>query len=169
MFSAVGRSGDNVAGSDLVPGLQASYAETLELEEAYPDTNYVFVEYFLGMKQEGNDEYDDNWYSREFVQSEMGNWLETIEAMSSDLSVKQALYSKQSQATRFTDDIEYEEMVSLHATNNWSTDSPEYRCGISEIFLKHGTEVCGGVVNTGNVMLSPDWDSCKQLDRVNHL
>ena len=121
------------------------------------------------MKREGNDEYDDNWYRREFVQSEMGNWLETIEAMSSDLSVKQALYSKQSQATRFTDDdIEYEEMVSLHATNNWSTDSPEYSCGISEIYLKHGTEVCG-VLNTGNVMLSSDWDSCKQLDRVNHL
>lgn len=97
----------------------------------------------------------------------MGNWLETIDAMSSDLSVKQALYSKQSQTTRFTDDIEYEEMVSLHATNNWSIDSPEYSCGISETYLQRGAVVYG-VSNTASVMLSSSWDSCKQLDRVNN-
>lgn len=170
LYSDYVESGDtdlHQLAQDLVPGLQASYAETLELEEAYPDANYVFVEYFLGMKREGNDEYDGNWYRREFVQAEMGNWLETIEAMSSDLSVKQALYSKQSQATRFTDDIEYEEMVSLHATNSWSTDSPEHSCGISETYLQRGTVVYG-VSNTASVVLSSDWDSCKQLDRVNN-
>lgn len=63
LYSDYVESGDtdlHQLAQDLVPGLQASYAETLDLEEANPNANYVFVEYFLGMKREGNDEYDDN-------------------------------------------------------------------------------------------------------------
>ena len=168
LYSDYVKSGDDALhglAQDLVPGLQASYAETIDLEAAYPDANYVFVEYFLGLQNESTNEYDDNWYRREFVQATNGNWIETVNSMSDDLSTQQAIHSKTSQATRYTDDIEYEEMVSLMATSNWTAESPEYSCGVNEVYLQRGGTVYG-ISNSAHVMNSSDWSSCQGLDRV---
>ncbi|MDW3136306.1 hypothetical protein [Vibrio sp. 1288] len=170
LYSDYAESGDeelHQLAQDLVPGLQASYAETLELEQAHPDANYVFVEYFLGMQQEDSNEYDDNWYRREFVQATRGNWIDIIDAMSRDLATNLANYSITSQLTRFTDDIEYEEMVHLNPTVNWTPDSPEQSCGINETYLQRGNSVYG-VSNNAYTMEITDWESCEQLDRVSH-
>ncbi|MEZ9145610.1 MULTISPECIES: hypothetical protein [Vibrio] len=154
----------------LVPGLQASYAETLELEASYPNADYVYVEYFLGML-DFDELYDDKWYRKEFVQASTGNWDTKTNLMTDDLLSRLAVVEQYSQRTKLTDTIEYEDNMYMTRDTNWTNENPSYNCGANESYMQR-SEISYGFANQAtnvtayDVMPISSWEDCQSMDRV---
>ncbi|MDO6687078.1 MULTISPECIES: hypothetical protein [unclassified Agarivorans] len=149
----------------LVPGLQASYAETLVLEENNPEADYVFVEYFIGLS-DNFQRYDDSWYRREFVQASTGNWASRTNQVSDDLSEILAVVEQYSQRTKLSDSVEYAEDFYLTRSNEWTLEVPSYYCGVSETYTQIA-DLAYGVANSANSpVYESSWESCLAFERL---
>lgn len=95
----------------LVHGLAKSYAETVELEEANSNADYVFVEYYL----DGTEltPLYMSWYRREYILQSKGNWDESINAMRGGLNHIDELLERRQQRTTKVGNIEAEVALSL--------------------------------------------------------
>ena len=153
-YVANGNSSLHGLARSLVPGLAKSYAETVELEAANPNANYVFVEYYFDTDQ-GGGLSSKSWTRREFIQQSAGNWDELANAMSGGLQSIGALKYRYQQRTTQVGNIEAEVALSL----------VDGVCNITEYFTEIEGGVGFGLANTAfadNV----DWSMCKTLDRV---
>lgn len=154
----------------IVPGLQASYADTLVLEDSNPNANYVFVEYYMetnnNVAVQTYDYSSAEWFRREFVQMEMGNWTEVTNSMSEDLETMGAVYARSSQSTVDNGVIEYEENVMFAADSNWTSYAPSYDCNVQENYWESDRDIQRGVSNNAFVTGLNDWADCESLDRV---
>lgn len=154
----------------IVPGLQASYADTLVLEDTYPTAEYVFVEYYMEVNNEvAVQTYDyssSEWFRREFVQLKSGNWTEVTNSMSQDLETVGAVYGRASQATRDNGVIQYEENIMFAADSTWTSYAPSYDCNVQENYWESDRAIQKGVSNNAFVGGMTDWADCESLDRV---
>jgi len=152
-YIANGNSSLHGLARSLVPGLAKSYAETVELEEANPNANYVFVEYYLD-GTELSPQYM-SWFRREYILQSTGNWDEVANAMNSGLQRVGALIYQRQQRTTKVGNIEAEVALSL----------ADGSCTITEYFTEIKDGVGYGLANTAFAE-NVDWSMCGTLDRV---
>ncbi|MDW2076232.1 hypothetical protein R7Z42_14520 [Vibrio sp. 1863] len=151
---------------DLVPALQASYSDTLVLEASYPNANYLFVEYFLGMLNETTDDYDSQWYRREYVATTPGNYTDVTNLVSSDLSTIGDVFEHVSQRTFDNGIYEYKETIRYAGTDNWTPTNLEYSCSIGENYRDLTSLGQYGIRNGAYNNTVSNFDDCADLDRV---
>ncbi|USD37120.1 hypothetical protein [Ferrimonas sp. SCSIO 43195] len=143
---------------DLVPGLQKSYEQTVALLKQYPNAELAWVEFFLGIWDSHNNNYDDQWYRYEMVQTSSGNFNSITHVMSEDLETKLQLHNKESMVTTQRDGVNIEQTLTLEkGTSN-------YHCAISE-WLETLTADSSGVRNTLYAEVA-DWPSCNAAQVV---
>ncbi len=152
-YIANGNSSLHGLARSLVPGLAKSYAETVELEEANPNANYVFVEYYLD-STELSPQYM-SWFRREYILQSAGNWDEVANAMNSGLQRVGALIYQRQQRTTKVGNIEAEVALSL----------VDGSCTVTEYFTEIKDGVGYGLANTAYAE-NVDWSMCGTLDRV---
>ena len=152
-YIANGNSSLHGLARSLVPGLAKSYAETVELEEANPNADYVFVEYYL----DGTEltPFYMSWYRREYILQSKGNWDESINAMRGSLNHIDELLERRQQRTTQVGNIEAEIALSL----------VDGSCTITEYFTEINDGVGYGLANTAYAE-NVDWSMCGTLDRV---
>lgn len=154
----------------LVPGLQASYADTLKLEAANPGANYLFVEYFMDAGSttavQTADYSNAQWYRREYVAATPGNYTDVTNLVSSDLSTIGDVYEHITQRTFNNGIYEYEENVRFAGTDNWTPSNLEYNCSIGEDYRDLTSLGQYGVRNGAFSNAATSFDECVNLDRV---
>ncbi|PME55085.1 hypothetical protein BCT90_23100 [Vibrio lentus] len=140
---------------DIVPGLQKSYADTRELISQYPESDFAWVEYFMGKWDSSNNNYKDAWYRYQFVQMSNGNFESETHEMSGDLSNKVHLHDKNTMETIVRDGVNIEKTLSMEIAGS------AYGCSISE-WLETISQDSSGVRNTVYGQAG-DWSDCSSL------
>ncbi|MDK9736132.1 hypothetical protein KI655_02365 [Vibrio sp. D404a] len=169
LYSDYVESGDSALhgfAQNLVPGLQASYSATLALEASYPNANYLFVEYFLGMFDEQAEEYDSQWYRREYVATTPGNYTDVTNLVSSDLETIGNAHEHISQRTFDNGIYEYEETIRYAAADDWTPNNLSYNCSINESYRDLTSLGQYGVTNGALSSETTSFAQCSDLDRV---
>lgn len=153
-YVANGNSDLHGLARSLVPGLAKSYADTVTLENANPNADYVFVEYYFDMEN-GGGLSSKAWSRREFIQQSPGNWDEAVNAMSGGLQSIGALIYRNQQRTSKSTGFETEVAISFNSG----------QCTITEYFTEFNGDAGYGLANVaGATDLS--WNECYNLDRL---
>jgi hypothetical protein len=152
-YIANGNSDLHGLARSLVPGLAKSYSETVELEQANPDANYVFIEYFFDGIGAGLS--SKSWFRREYIQQSPGNWDESVNAMSGGLSRLGDLLERRQQRTSISNGIEAEVALNLEDGN----------CSVTEYFTEKSDGIGYGLANSAYAT-DVDWSMCQTFDRV---
>jgi hypothetical protein len=157
----------------LVPGLQASYSDTLELESANPDADFKYVEFYLQLIDEAVAIYGEQnayWLRKEFIQPRNGNHAYVTNLMSYDLTTREATYERISQKTTNQKGIELERMVRLSPIDDWTPNNQVMTCGVSDRYATVINHREYAVSN--NIYSAADWDwgwgDCNSMRHVEH-
>ncbi len=145
----------------LVVPLQKSYAETIELQEAKPDSHYTYVEYYTDLEE--NPEHDV-WYKRSFFSTANG-FDYTEEYLDSEFEVK-SLKERGVLETHDTTDELYQ--VSFTYTIN---DAGLTTCDVRDEWNIRTAESVGIVtrfnISSDDIARNISWDSCYSIEAEN--
>ncbi|EDM68588.1 hypothetical protein PE36_01367 [Moritella sp. PE36] len=152
--------GDYVASDDvalhdfakkLVPGLQKSYAETVELNEANPNADLAWVEYYLGAWDVTLEAYNQKWYRHQVILTANGSLNSETHLVSDDLQTKGALIAQGEMLTTVRYGVDITKRINLSR----STDNSKFKCYFDEILATQSSEVMNSIdVEVDN------WDEC---------
>ncbi len=169
-YVATGRDDIHALAQALVPGLQASYAETLALEEAKPDMLIGWVDYYMEVGSDAsvaNYDYSDaQWYRQEYVYYGEHRIDEITNLVSSDLSEVIGLEEQTTRRTLDNGTYEFNEIISLKSVNDLSESNVGYRCAITEAYRDITMDVQYGVTNYADEYGYTNMEDCVELDRV---
>jgi hypothetical protein len=155
--------GDYVASDDaalhdlakkLVPGLQKSYAETVELKEANPNAGLAWVEYYLGEWDETLKAYNEKWYRNQFILTANGSLNSETYLVSADLQTKDSLIAQGEMLTTVRDGIDITKRINL-SLNSDNTNST-YKCNFDEMLATRSSEVMNSIDEGVD-----SWSDCK--------
>lgn len=135
----------------LVPGLAASYSESVTLEAANPSADYSFVEYYFDTT---SDAFNNQWTRLQYIMQSPGNWTEVGHTMR-DIGVVSSTKFRNEQSTYTQDGIQVE--VSFA----WDGDV----CTVSESYLEQSGTTGYGLINIAGAA-NVDWSMCQTMDRV---
>ncbi|RTR38614.1 hypothetical protein EKG38_14010 [Shewanella canadensis] len=138
----------------LVVPLQKSYAETVELQEANPEADFAYVEYFTDLEASSY----DVWYRSTFVQTSNGNLESKDEYLDGEWKVTglRERWKKES----FNTEEEFYQIDYKYSINEAGLTS----CAVRDEWNVHVEESVGIVttfnVKSGGVSENMDWDAC---------
>lgn len=138
----------------LVPGLQKSYAETIEFKKANPTAGLAWVEYYLGEWDKTLNDHDEKWYRNQFILTANGSLNSETYSVSDDLQSIDALIAQGEMLTTSRDGLYITKRINL--SQNSDNDNGRYKCYFDEILGTHSSEV----MNSIDVEVN-DWDECK--------
>lgn len=153
--------GDYVASDDaalhdlakqLVPGLQKSYTETVALNEANPNADLAWVEYYLGAWDVTLEAYNEKWYRHQVILTDSGSLNSETHLVSDDLQTKDALIGQGEMLTTARAGVDITKRINL----SLSSDSIKFKCYFDEILETSSA----GVMNSIDVEVG-DWSECK--------
>lgn len=158
----------------LVPGLQASYSDTLELEAANSTADFKYVEFYLQLIDETVAIYDEQnayWLRKEFIQPRNGNFSYVTNLMSYDLTTREATYERVSQKTTKQQGIELERMVQLSPVDNWAPNNQVMTCSVNDRYaavVNYREYAVSNNVYSSYSSSDWNWGDCNSIKHAEH-
>ncbi|PKH06956.1 hypothetical protein [Moritella sp. Urea-trap-13] len=142
----------HVFAKKIVPGLQKSYAETVELNEVNPNAELAWVEYYLGEWDVTLEAYNKKWYRHQVILTADGSLNSKTHLVSDDLQTKGALIAQGEMLTT----VRYGVDITKRTNLSLSSDNVKFKCYFDEILATQSSEVMNSIdVEVDN------WDECK--------
>ncbi|EHH1180605.1 hypothetical protein M5225_000265 [Vibrio vulnificus] len=144
----------------LVPSMQASYADTVTIEAAYPNADLVWVEYFKGDWDERG-HYAAGWYKETYInQGDTSGWSSVTESVSDDLETINETVGFYKGTKRNVNGLTYE------WTNTFINNTELTTCRASE-WIEQDADTGFGVKNVFELSLSTA-SACENVNWANH-
>ena len=164
----------------LVPGLKASYVDTLELESTNPSVFYKYVEFYLQLIDKNVFIYDEQnayWMRKEFIMtSDFGytsksNYTSITNLMSYDLTTRGVTYERESNITTNQNDIEFERQVRLTPHEDWSPNNQVTGCNVKDRYatvINYREYAVSDHASPSDNATNLTWDDCNNIKNVEH-
>ncbi|CAK1697281.1 Lipoprotein [Vibrio crassostreae] len=148
VFSDYVASGDKAMydlAVSLVPGLKASYRETLELKKLYPNADVAWSEYYFQEVYDGVD-YSYPLYRTQLVQTSNGN-LERITHRAFDYGQLDVVVELEEKKTTQRDGLSIETNLRASRYDEYSSQFGKHTCTRNEEIKTLGSNLQFGVIN----------------------